>query len=74
MIIKYARSVNDIINEVGLLNASNIAYSYSIAIKVKDAMKIKNCVGQKMISMNYDNTLFVMNKNIWFITIFLRKS
>ena len=56
--------MNDIINEVGLLNASNIAYNYSISIKVKDAMKTKNYVGQKMISMNYDNTLFVMNKNI----------
>ena len=56
--------MNDIINEVGLLNASNIAYNYSIAIKVKDAMKTKNCVGQKMISMNYDNTLSVMNKNM----------
>ena len=44
MIIKYARSVNDIINEVGLLNASNIAYSYSVAIKLKDAMKIKKTV------------------------------
>ena len=64
MIIKYARSVNDIINEVGLLNASNIAYNYSISIKVKDAMKTKNYVGQKMISMNYDNTLSVMNKNM----------
>ena len=64
MIIKYASCVNDIINEVGLLNASNIAYNYSIAIKVKDAMKTKNYVGQKMISMNYDNTLLVMKKNI----------
>ena len=38
LIIKYASCVNDIINEVGLLNAYNIAYSYSIAIKVKDAI------------------------------------
>ena len=41
MIIKYARSVNDIINEVGLLNASTITYNYSIVIKVKDTMKTK---------------------------------
>ena len=31
--------LNDIVNEVGLLNASNIAYSYSIVIKVKDENK-----------------------------------
>ena len=63
MIIIYARNLNDIINEVGLLNASNIAYNYSIVIKVKDENK-KNYVGQKMISMNYDITLFVMNENM----------
>ena len=63
MIITYARNLNDIINEVGLLNASNIAYNYSIVIKVKDENK-KNYVGQKMISMNYDITLFVMNENM----------
>ena len=63
MIIRYARNLNDIINEVGLLNASNIAYNYSIVIKVKDENK-KNYVGQKMISMNYDITLFVMNENM----------
>ena len=39
MIITYARNLNDIINEVGLLNASNIAYNYSIVIKVKDEKK-----------------------------------
>ena len=63
MRITYARNLNDIINEVGLLNASNIAYNYSIVIKVKDENK-KNYVGQKMISMNYDITLFVMNENM----------
>ena len=63
MIITYARNLNDIINEVGLLNASNIAYNYSIVIKVKDENK-KNYAGQKMISMNYDITLFVMNENM----------
>ena len=61
--LTYARNLNDIINEVGLLNASNIAYNYSIVIKVKDENK-KNYVGQKMISMNYDITLFVMNENM----------
>ena len=45
--LTYARNLNDISNEVGLLNASNIAYYHSIVIKVKDENKTKTMLAKK---------------------------